>query len=228
MAFSGEINPGDSSNTSWHVTVRGIRERKPFLRRVDKADLLDRFRNHLSPVPTRDRFRRSHVKLIGLVEALAFCVMDNHLHSILLQLDPDGIRRLMQRVLPSFVREYNRQHNRQGPLFDARHESTLLDDKDPDHIRHAIGYVHLNHPIEQLDYEWGSHQVLTGERACSWIDRDRTLAVFGGVPGYVEFMNSYGPKIVREKLVEWGLPPESHPYRPCSVKDFTWYHPDET
>lgn len=227
MAFSGGVNPSRSANTSWHVTVRSISERRAFLRRVDKASLLERFSNHLSPKPTRDRKRRLHVKLTGMVEVLAFCVMDNHLHTIIHQNIPDGIRRLMQRVLPSFVRYYNREHDRRGPLFDARHESTLLDDKSPDHIRNAIGYVHLNHPIEQLDYEWGSHVVLTGERACSWIDKDKTLAVFGGVPGYVDFMNTYGPKIVREKLVEWGLPPDSHPYRPCSIEDFAWYKPDQ-
>ena len=188
--------------------------------------LLNRFYNHLSPHVTRDKSWRKHVKLIGLVEVLAYCVMDNHLHVVLHQFTADGMRRLMQRVLPSFVREFNRIRGRKGPLFDARHAATHLDDAEPDHVKFAIAYTHLNHPIEQLDYEWGSHLVMTGERSCSWIDRDRTLAVFGGVEGYVEFMNRYGPKVTRQKLVEWGLPPDSHPYRPCSVDDFLWYKPE--
>lgn len=165
------------------------------------------------------------MKLIGLVEVLAYSVMDNHLHTVVHQITADGMYRLMHRVLSAFARDYNREHNRKGPLFDARHAATPLNDTDPDHIRFAIAYIHLNHPIAQLDYEWGSHLVLAGERACSWIDRNRTLAVFGGVEGYVHFMNNYGPKIVREKLIEWGLPPDSHPYRPCSVEDFRWYNP---
>ena len=223
MATGVELKPTNAPNTSWHVTIRSIRELKPFLTRRLKATILNRFYIHLSPDETRDRYRRKHTKLIGLVEVAAYCVMDNHLHVIIHQFTADGMYRLMQRVLSAFVRDYNRGRPRKGPIFDARHAATPLRDSEPDHVKAAIAYVHLNHPIEQLDYEWGSHIVLTGERACSWIDRERTLAIFGGVEAYVEYMNRNGPRLVRTKLKEWGLPEDSHPYRPCAVSDFKWY-----
>ena len=87
------------ANTGYHTTTRAHGNLKPFKRARDKAELLDRFGHHLSREPTHNRWRRPYLKLDDEVKAISFNVMDNHLHNAMHQYSPDGIRKLMSRVM---------------------------------------------------------------------------------------------------------------------------------
>lgn len=215
MASGLQLKPTQSSNTAFHATTHAISDFKAFATPRFKAELLQRFRNHLSPVRTVDNSRRPHTKLIESVCVLAYCVLDNHLHVVLHQYAPDGMRQLIHRVLSSYGRFVNRELGRRGPVFDGRYAAVEIDElRGADQIRSAIAYTLLNDPILQLDNPFCSHDVLSGARNCDWIDRDQVLAIFGGWEQYREFMNRRGPKIVRRKLKEWNIDPDLHPYRP--------------
>lgn len=154
------------------------------------------------------------MKLFDEVIVLAFCILDNHVHLVLHQFTADGIRKLMSRVLASYARDFNRQMNWRGPVFDGRYSAKRVDATDIDYLKNMIAYVELNDPIQQFDNPFSSHSVLSGQRACSWLDQERTMAIFGGVDGYRNHMNRVGPAIVKRKIERLGLAPEKFPYRP--------------
>ncbi len=214
MASGFRLKPLNAANSTFHVTVHGIHRIKVFGSEHEKSELLARFRNHLSPERTVDASRRPHFKLTESVAVLAFCVLDNHLHLVLHQFSSDGIRQLMSRVLSSYGRHFNRERGWRGPVFDGRYAAKQLDEADPDYLKNMIAYVELNDSILQFDNPFSSHRVICGDRACSWLDVDRTLRVFGGIAGYREHMNRVGPSIVRKKLITAGVNPDLHPYRP--------------
>lgn len=215
MASGLQLKPTRAANTGFHVTSHGISDFKPFPTARFKAELLQRFRNHLSRERTVDASRRSHTKLFDEVCVLAYCVLDNHLHVVLHQYTADGMRRLIHRVLSSYGRFINREIGRRGAVFDGRYAAVEIDElRGADQIKNAIAYTLLNDPVLQLDNPFCSHDVLSGKRNCDWIDRDQVLGIFGGWEAYRQYINRRGPEIVRRKFLERGIDPARHPYRP--------------
>lgn len=118
-------------------------------------------RAHRFTAPVRDAVIRSLARNIlrSDIRLLAFVVMTNHLHLVLLQ----GRRPLgsfMQPLLTSISRIVHGAHGLEGHVFQRRYRHTLC--ADMDHLRNAIAYTHAN-PVraglceEPAAYRWSSH-----------------------------------------------------------------------
>jgi REP element-mobilizing transposase RayT len=201
-------------NTTYHATARAIGNLKPFRTAAQKQALLDRFAMHLDPRETADDWGRPHIKLNHVVEVIAFNPMDNHIHNLAHQWSRDGIQQLMSRVLSGHARWFNRDSGWRGKVFSPFGANPFQEFADPTQIRDMVAYIELNDPIKQFDTPFTSYQVLVGNAESTWYDPSTALKVFGGMDSYREFMNRRGPAIVRRKLIEWGIDPRKHPYRP--------------
>lgn len=202
------------ANTTHHITTRAVGNLQPFKRPGQKAELLDRFGNHLSPEPTHNPWGRPYLKLSDEVKSLAFNPMDNHLHHVAHQFTTDGITRLMSRVMARQAESFNKQSGWRGTVFSPFNATPFVEHHDPTQIKDMIAYVELNNPIQQFETPFASYQVVAGNLKCDWYDPDYVLGVFGGIDGYREHMNRRGPGIVRRKLIDWRIDPRRYPYRP--------------
>lgn len=214
MGIHSEYISTYTANTTYHVTARAIGNLKPFGTDDQKEEFLQRFAIHLSPEETHDTWGRPHVKLNNELRIGCFNIMDNHSHTLPHQNSRDGVTKLMSRVLARHAQSFNKRTGWRGKVF-SQFDATPFDEfSDPTHIREMIAYIELNNPILQFETPFASHQVLIGNRKCDWLDTSMVLGVFGGMDGYREHMNRRGPAIVRRKLIEWGIDPRRHPYRP--------------
>lgn len=91
------------------------------------------------------------------VVVYGLCLMIDHIHSLCATTDRERFSRFMSHVANVFVREYNREHGRSGPLFECRFGSAIkLGLK---LIRTAIAYLY-NNPVERYlckyaqEYRW--------------------------------------------------------------------------
>lgn len=90
---------------------------------------------------------------------LAFAVMPNHLHVLLLQ-GRQPLSNFMQPLLRTIALLVQRRDRAEGHVFERRfHAAPCLD---PDYFRHAVAYIHLNGVRAGLctnvdEYEWCSH-----------------------------------------------------------------------
>jgi hypothetical protein len=214
--MTSEPRPGRNrfaANTTYHSTARAVGNLQPFKKPSQKAELLDRFGNHLSPEPTFNQWRRPYMKLNDEVRTLAFNPMNNHLHNVSHQFSSDGITRLMSRVLARQADSFNKQTGWRGKVFAPFHATPFEETHDPTQIKDMIAYVELNDPIQQFETPFASYQVIAGNLECDWYDPQFVLGVFGGLDGYREYMNRRGPAIVRRKLIEWGISPRRYPFK---------------
>lgn len=139
---------------------------------------------------------------------LAYVMMPNHLHLVLRQ----GHRRL-HRVMQPFLRRtallVQRCHGVEGHVFERRygHRACL----DPDYVRTAVVYVHLN-PVrarlvdDPCAYRWSSHAFYAGRAALpehlkGALPVDDVMRLFATTPDpHVDDLRA-----AYLRRVEWGL-----------------------
>ena len=92
------------------------------------------------------------------VRCLAWCLMPNHVHLILVPSDPDGLRAALAEAHRRYSRAINVAHDWTGYLWQGRFASYPMDDA---HLLTAIRYVELNPVRAKLaaraeDWRWSS------------------------------------------------------------------------
>ena len=131
---------------------------------------------------------------------LAYCVMPNHLHLVLVQ----GTKQLcdfMQPLLRRIALLVQRHHIREGHVFERRYNATVC--RDPEYLRNAIAYVHLN-PVraglcdEPGGYAWTSHHEYVA------VLRNGTLAVPPVIEGGLRLFSRNHGCPVRESCRDYG------------------------
>jgi REP element-mobilizing transposase RayT len=173
------------------------------------------------------------------VRILAYAIMPNHLHIVLIQGDsPAGeyLQALLRRIASLVKRVTSRTgHVFQGPYFAA----PALD---PDYLRNAIAYVHLN-PVragicaDASEFQWTSHSAYVACSEHEWkgkqhlaygsglrlFARDVECPVDNCVKPYMAFLNHRRSiDALLEPVVSPLLKPRIFPAPPCTGGDRHW------
>ena len=103
--------------------------------------------NRRLPVFFSDEDRRAYLELLAAAakdcgtRCLAWCLMDNHVHLILVPETRDGLRAMLGEAHRRYTRMVNFREGWCGHLFQARFASYPMDDA---HLMAAVRYVELN------------------------------------------------------------------------------------
>jgi putative transposase len=154
-----------------HVTQRGSRRQLTFF---DDADF-SAYRDLLA-----EQLPKAEVDL------LAYCLMPNHVHLILLPHCEESLARLLRSTHSRYARRINLKYSWQGHLWQERFHSFVMDEE---HLLAAVRYVELNpvraglckHPDE---WPWSSVHFHLHQRA------DR-LVTSGAMRAYVDDWHAY-------------------------------------
>lgn len=116
--------------------------------------------NRQQPIFFSDRDRVDYIQLLAAAckeagtHCLAWCLMDNHIHLILVPKDRDGLRAPLARVHTAYSQRINSRQGVTGHLFQGRYLSYPMDDA---HMMVAVRYVE-NNPVAagivELAEEW--------------------------------------------------------------------------
>jgi putative transposase len=134
-----------------HVTQRGNRRDQVFFGDADRLAYLDWLRQYTG----------EHA-----VDVLAYCLMPNHVHLIVVPSTSDGLRRALQPLHARYAQRVNRCRGLVGHLWQGRFYSAAMD---ATHLWVAIRYVEQN-PVraglaEAAErYRWSSARAHCGVR----------------------------------------------------------------
>ncbi len=139
------------------------------------------------------------------VELVAFCIMPNHFHLIVKELDEGGIAAYMQRVLTSYSKYYNTKYEKSGHVFQGPYQAVHVEDNRQ--LLHLSAYIHRN-PREiskwfnkEEQYPWSSYQDFIGEnRWGNLIMLDIIIGQFKDKAEYENFVKTSPAKIKEEEL----------------------------
>ena len=126
-----------------HVTQRGNRRQPVFFSDADRLLYLDLLRQGCAA---------------ARVACLAWCLMDNHIHLVLVPATADGLRAALAEAHRRYSSHINAREGWTGYLFQGRFASYPMDDA---HLMAAVRYVELNPVAAGLvaraqDWRWSS------------------------------------------------------------------------
>lgn len=166
-----------------HVTQRGNHRELVFFSPGDQETYL--------------RLLRENV-LRYSVEVVAYCLMPNHVHLVVIPSTAGALHRLLKAVHGHYAQRINRMRALKGHLWQGRYFSSPLD---PNYFRNAVRYVERNPVCAGLvhkaeEYAWSSAAAHCGQRVDMVVDaRPKAIALAGiadwagwlaeGLPGEV-------------------------------------------
>jgi putative transposase len=132
----------------------------------------DRQRIFLEPENYRFFLNRlTHFFRIADTDLLAYCLLPNHYHLLVrLQNDTD-FSNVLRRFITSYVKSFNKWHDRVGHVFQGSTRSKLVDDDR--FLAHLCRYIHLNPVAAGLtklpeEWKWSDYR--------QWVDENEESA----------------------------------------------------
>lgn len=174
--------------TNYHIYNRGVDRMTIFLDEYDYSVFLNLLKRYLDEKPTKDNKGREYPWLKDDIELLAFCLMPNHFHLLIHQLeDAQAIRKLMQGLMTSYTIYFNKRHKRVGPLLQGRYKASLIE-SDP-YLLHISRYIHMN-PEDYESWNFSSLPYYLGNREADWINPENILKLYPKGK-YLQFLKDF-------------------------------------
>jgi len=127
------------------------------------------------------------------IAMIAYCLMPNHYH-FLVHLKSDDLSRLLQPVLVSYSKSFNRRYARVGPLFQGPFKAVHVDRNE--YLLQLSRYIHLNPVTAGLvaspqEWEYSSYQDYIGLRKGTVPQPEVVLSQFSSADGYRQFVEGH-------------------------------------
>jgi putative transposase len=129
--------------------------------------------------------------LAGKVELLGYCLMPNHYHLLVREMESGSISRLMKQVVNGYTTYFNHKYRREGAVMQGRFKAIGLDQTI---YYDMLRYIHFN-PVmagicsEPWEYEWSSYKEYAGENVNGGMElsKDWISKQFHTVQQYLEW-----------------------------------------
>lgn len=147
---------------------------------MDKQDHL-RFIHDLYEFNDQERIESTHHKFHSyntgdtrppgepkklLVDILAFCLMPNHYHLMLIPKVENGISKFIHKLNMGYAKYFNQKHERVGVLFQGKSKKILITDEA--HFLHLPFYIHFN-PLDLSYPEWRENKISSPAKALDFL-----------------------------------------------------------
>ncbi|MCX6713643.1 MAG: transposase, partial [Candidatus Vogelbacteria bacterium] len=114
-----------------------------------------------------------------LVEIIAYCLMPNHFHLILKEIEDGGISKFMLKLLTGYGMYFNKKNDRTGPVFEGCFKAKHI--AEDSHLEYLLAYVHLN-PVKIKDEEsWSGKKITNLSKAKDFLESYR----FSSYPAFL-------------------------------------------
>ncbi len=145
-----------SNGDFYHLYNRGVDKRKTFRNDSDMEKFLDYIKNLRYSDGTTER-----------VDIHAICIMDNHYHILVRQLQENGISDFMHDVGTVYTNYINLGLKRSGSLFEGPFKAKYV--SSDSYFLHLFRYIHLN-PLDIFDKNWKNNGVKKVSEALKFVE----------------------------------------------------------
>ena len=173
----------------YHIENRGVDKRKIFLDKEDYLRFIHDLYEFNDIVPAETTFyrfnkfydvARRNIDIDGgegekirkkrIVDLLAFCLMPNHYHLLLIPKKTEYLTLFMKKLNGGYAKYFNEKYGRTGTLFERRFKRILI--KREEHFKHLPYYIHCN-PLDLKYTEWRQRELENPKEAIKFLERYR-------------------------------------------------------
>lgn len=187
----------------YHVYNRGVEKRTIFQDPKDYQAFLGCLKLYLTPPRPIDR--RFAITLQGdslldtektiyspsrqpinhekTIELVAYCLMPNHYHLLLRQIERDSMNHFMRSLATRFSMHFNKKYERVGPLFQGTYKAVMIEQEAQ--FLWVTKYIHQNpislcqnDPSKLVEYPYSSYQNYLSKIHQSWVHPENVLSYF--------------------------------------------------
>lgn len=181
-------------NGWYHLYNRGVEKRDVFTNKQDYKVFLYFLKRYLIQPPISENEIKSRFKndLFDKIQLISYCLMPNHFHLLVKQVEKNNIIAFMRALSNSYTRYFNQKYQRTGPLFQGAYKGILVNEEH--YLLHLSRYIHLN-PIEishlkdsgevkprtrfhLVNYPYSSYGEYLGLQKTTWIHPEEILVFF--------------------------------------------------
>lgn len=178
----------DTDDTYYHIYARGRSKQAIFKNTEDYKFFISLFARYLSKDPHESKLGL-YPHLHGKIELLSYCLMNNHFHMLVYQIENGSMKKLMQSIMTSYSRYFNTKYGQSGALFESRYKASLIDNQS--YLVHISRYIHLN-PRYYKFYAYSSYRnYLKTSASNEWLELDRIKSQFDDTAEYKKFTEDY-------------------------------------
>jgi REP element-mobilizing transposase RayT len=195
---SRNVKKPDIADSYYHVYARGASKQPIFLDAADYHYFIGLFNRYLSVKHQQDKSGMVYPHFYGKVELLAYCLMGNHIHLLIYQIEQGSMSQLMRSIMTSYTRHFNLKYKRTGPLYESTYKASLINADS--YLVHISRYIHLN-PRYWQRYRYSSISNYLEGRQDEWLLPGKVMEMFAGVKDYRTFLEDYeGQKAILDEL----------------------------
>ena len=181
----------------YHVFNRGVARLPIFTDKRDYNRCLEtiyyyQFQGPKPQFSQLDRFKDfKFEKNKKIVEVLCYCLMQNHYHLLVRQLQDNGISEFISKISNSYTKFFNTKHKRVGPLLQGQFKAVRIESDEQ--LVHVSRYIHLN-PIASFlvkdlkEYPWSSYPAYINLRTDRICTSEFILSMFKTREKYEKFV----------------------------------------
>lgn len=188
-----------TSEIIYHIIARGNNKQNIFTNDKDYSCFL---------------YLLDRAKVKYFFKLYAYVLMPNHFH-LLLRISNVTTSKIMQSILTSYAKYFNKTHKRIGHLFQGRYKAIICDENV--YLNELIRYIHLN-PVRAGfvsrpgEWVWNGHCEIIGKSDKKILNRDLVFEIFGkGDKAYANYKTFLEDGIGR-KYIEEFHPKENSPF----------------
>lgn len=180
----------------YHVYNRGAGGQKIFKDSGDKQKFLALLARYATPKEDRDETERDYPEYE--VEINAYCLMENHFHLLIYQIDErHALSGLMRSVSTAYSMYYNKKYKQHGHLFQSIFKASQITNES--YLLHITRYIHMN-PRTYKTYRWSSLGAYLGHEYDAWLKPERIITM--SPKEYARFLTGYEDKKAELELIK--------------------------
>ncbi len=167
----------------YHFFNRGVNKEEIFKDDSDYILFLRRFKEQITSTPLPVAKRNSYHRKIfpsGLFKIYSYCLMPNHFHFLIQQLQATPVSELFHRVVTGYSKVFNLKYGRVGALFQDQYKAVRVENDEQ--LLWVSGYIHQNPHVAGLvdnleDWQWSSYLDYIGKRKGILVDTSFILGL---------------------------------------------------
>ncbi len=196
-------------NSYYHLYNRGVEKRQIFLDAQDYLVFLSYLKEYLSPKDEqvlREKLadktlsykeRDKILKQLRLnnfasdITLLAYCLMPNHFHFFIKQVNPTTIDQFMNSLATRYTMYFNKKYKRVGPLYQGVYKGVLISNEEQ--FLHLSRYIHKQalalqgEALQELPEQPSSYFEYVGKRNTIWIHPEEVLSYFSNTIPHLSY-----------------------------------------